>query len=379
MVYLRGKRHYFDGLLRDGRRKQIATGTTSRALAKKMAEMWEALATEHRAWDLLGLVLDGTLPIGRLYDLWLSTRYHVAAIRRQVREVDLEPLVEQWREHYARRVKGDSVGHALAHVRSLLPEGVPCPAAAMDVARLTKFLATYPGKRNTVRKVHSNLSVFFDYATRIHGAYATNPMLEVDRPKAEAGPIRFYELDQVERIVGAQPDAARRAIFALLYGSGVEVSVALGLTRRDFDPARKEVRAAGTKALTRDRVARVADWAWPLVWEHVRSFTPEARPWGGMNRWTVSDWHRQTVGWDEETKVGLNLPVYPLKNARDHWAVRALRDGRAAVAEVQHQLGHGTPMLTLSKYGRFIPRTAERDAIEERAQAAEQRRKEAES
>jgi site-specific recombinase XerD len=52
---------------------------------------------------------------------------------------------------------------------------------------------------------------------------------------------------------------ARRALFALLHGTGAEVSVALRLTRADVDPAVKEIRAAGTKTHTRDRMARVAD------------------------------------------------------------------------------------------------------------------------
>ena len=89
----------------------------------------------------------------------------------------------------------------------------------------------------------------------------------VARPAEEASPIRYYELDAVERIVGAQPTLQRRALLAFQYGAAVEVSVTLGLTRGDFDPARREVRAAGTKAITRDRLVRVADWAWPVVWE----------------------------------------------------------------------------------------------------------------
>jgi integrase len=46
---------------------------------------------------------------------------------------------------------------------------------------------------------------------------------------------------------------------------------------------------------------------------------------------------------------------HPLHCARDHWAVRAARAG-TPVAIIQAQLGHGSPMLTLTKYGRFLPR-----------------------
>jgi integrase len=116
-------------------------------------------------------------------------------------------------------------------------------------------------------------------------------MAKVTRPAMQASPIRFYELDVVERIVAYQLTAERRALFALLYGTGIEVSVALALTRADVWEATREIRAAGTKAHSRDRVCRVADWAWDTVWEHCRLKLPGTLLWPEWNRWTVSDWH----------------------------------------------------------------------------------------
>jgi integrase len=127
--------------------------------------------------------------------------------------------------------------------------------------------------------------------------------------------------------------ALMRALFALLYESAIEVSTALALTRSDVWGASKEI------------------------------------------RWTVSDWHRETVGWEEETREGLNLPNrYPLHCARDHRAVRAARAGNP-VAVIQAQLGHGSPMLTLTKYGRFLPSTADRAKWQTAATEYETRRR----
>lgn len=86
----------------------------------------------------------------------------------------------------------------------------------------------------------------------------------------------------MKQIVEAQPDPARRALFALLYGTGAEMSVALRLTRADVDPATKEVRAAGTKTHTRDRMARVAEWAWPIFWAYAKDHLP-TRASGGQH------------------------------------------------------------------------------------------------
>lgn len=353
--------------------KQLSTGTGARPLAQRVEAMWASLAAEHRAWDVLGRVLAGALPVGRLYDLWTATRYDVAEIRRRLNDTDVEPLVAEWHGVHAGTVKPDSAAHALRHVRWLLPEARAVLASSVTTLWLTQRLAAYPGKQNTRRKVHSSWSVFFQYLTDVRGLFAANPVAAVKRPKAEESPIRFYDLDTVERIVGWQPTPERRALFALLYGTGIEVSVALALTRADVWEATREIRAAGTKAHTRDRVARVAEWAWPAVWAHAAARTPTARLFPAWSRFTVSDWHRQAVGdgvKDTHGRVaapGLALARrYPLHCARDHWAVRAARVG-TPIAVIQHQLGHESPTLTLKKYGRFLPSAADRAKWEQAA------------
>jgi len=364
--------------------KQLGTRTPSRALASRIEGMWETLAVEHRAWDLLGRVLSGALSIGQLYDAWVASRFDVAATRRRLDDVDLEPIVSEWHGVYARTVLADSAEHALAHVPRLLPEGQRRLASTVTPAWLTSQLYAYLGKRNTLRKVHSSWTVFFAFLVKPKGIYATNPMRDVDRPGVERSPIRFYELDTVERIVAWQPTEERRALFALLYGTGIEISTALALTRADVWQERKEIRAAGTKVHSRDRVARVADWAWPLVWEHCRNALPAARLFpSSWSRYTVSDWHRQAVGAGTKRRdgnvavQGLALPQrYPLHCARDHWAVRAARAG-TPTAVIQQQLGHSSPLLTLSKYGRFLPSVADRARWEAAATQYEAERREA--
>jgi integrase len=186
----------------------------------------------------------------------------------------------------------------------------------------------------------------------------------VDKPELRKVPIQFYEMDAVRRIVDAQAEPSRRALMALLYGTGTEVSVALNLTRADVDANTREIRAAGTKTHTRDRIARVADWAWPIFWAYAKDHLPTARLWGeSLTRFTVSDWHRDTV-------KGLQLPTYPLKNARHHWAVRMLRGG-APVHVVQAQLGHSTAKLTLDTYGRWLPGSDDRARAEAQVTQAE--------
>jgi len=337
--------------------KQMGTLTTDKALAGRIEAMWGELAESQENWDLLARVHSGRMRITELYRLWHETKKNPTAIRRLLTDVNLEPLVAEFLAIYGRGVKPDTLAHVEHHIRAIIPEGKAFPASEATTDALTSKLYAYEGKQNTLRKVHSDVSVFFSYLTHTKRIFLSNPMDSVKRPKAQKSPVAFYELDEVERIVGYQPTLERRALFALMYGTSIEVTTALQLSRWDIDPVKHEVRAAGTKAHNRDRVCRVADWAWPIVWEYAKQFTRVTKLWPDWNRWTVSDWHREAV-------LKLELPKrYPLKNSRHHWAARAARAG-TPIGVIQHQLGHGSPMLTLSLYGRFVPSATDREKWE---------------
>jgi integrase len=369
MAYRRGSRKTWSFQARTARGwKQLSSGVTDKLLAGRIEAMWERLAADFRAWDLLDPVLRGEQDIRALFDLWERADHKEPGLRRLLADSDLEPLVGEWHAVYSRKHPDtDSPAHALVHVRALFPEGQARKRSTVTTEWLTGRLYAYPGAPATLVKVHASWSVFLDYCTRVKGLFTVNPMAAVEKPDVRRGPIQFYDLDTVKRIVDAQPDPARRALLALLYGTGTEVSVALRLTRGDVDSATKEVRAAGTKTHTRDRMARVADWAWPIFWGYAKDHLPTARLWREtLTRFTVSDWHRETV-------KALTLPSYPLKNARHHWAVRMLRNG-APIHVVQAQLGHSTAKLTLDTYGAFIPRSEDRARAEERVTQAEAER-----
>ena len=52
--------------------------------------------------------------------------------------------------------------------------------------------------------------------------------------------------------------------------------MALKLRARDIDHPRREIRAAGTKTHARDRIVRVAEWAWSYIETHVAHLLPNA-------------------------------------------------------------------------------------------------------
>ncbi len=124
------------------------------------------------------------------------------------------------------------------------------------------------------------------------------------------------------------------------------------------------MRAIGTKAHARNRIVPIESWAWPFILEIAKDKLPGAYLFPEVWRRdhsSVSKLPKRTV-----QALGIT-PVLTLHHARHHWAVTHLRAGMPH-AIVQAQLGHASPMLTLSRYGAFIPTDADRDHWSQRVQ-----------
>ncbi len=167
-----------------------------------------------------------------------------------------------------------------------------------------------------------------------------------------ASPSVPSSLADVLRIVENAP-APYPALFALLYGAGLEVSAVLRCVDSDVDTKRREVRARGTKAHARDRIVRVAECAWPFVERHLATLTPGERMFRGIDRWQVGDMHRARL-------TALGLPHHRVHDSRHFYAIRAIRAG-TPYELVARQLGHADVAMVAKVYGRFAPRSDERD------------------
>jgi len=129
----------------------------------------------------------------------------------------------------------------------------------------------------------------------------------------------------VLRIVNALDDPYR-IIAAVVHGTGIELSVVLGLKRRHVDIERGEIRAHGTKTKARDRVASIEPWAMDLLRDHARGFLPNAPLFPGIDRWTTSDKHRRAClalarvtgrGDPRELEAALENPTPALQGVSD--------------------------------------------------------------
>ena len=365
--YLRGRRYWVGVPTRSGRWIKRTTGSSEKSIARAMSRMLDELGPRgRREWKLLDAVASNALEVASLFDAYRTDSLN--ELRRQLDDADLEPRVREWIDSIAARVAPDTREHYELYVRSLIPAGVRFPKSTLSYSTIVAWLSSPKlGSRefargngktvvtkgvgpSTRRKYHAALSGFCEYVRAI-GLLERNPMRDIKAPRASAARMSYQPLDIVRALSEAQAEPYRN-LCLLLHATGLEVSVALALKKRDFDMMRREVRARGTKTKARDRIAIVDEWAWRDIERFVRQLLPNAPLYPNVNRWTASDMHRRAC-------ATLGVEDYQLKDARHSYAVRAIRAG-APFEHVAEQLGHADTTMVVRVYGRFRPSEAER-------------------
>ena len=343
-TYLRGGIYY--AKVRCSSRKWIGRTCETRnpGIAKAMGRMLDELS--HRGkqcWDLLDAVKGGQLSLTTLYQFYSSNR--LEELRDLLSDVDLSPLVDEWLNAQKGRLSPDTIAHYEVHVRSLIPENKPFLRSALTFERLSEWLSKIERSSGTRRKYHAAMTGFCRYL-RARAVIRHSPMQEVKAPSAGRARTRYLDHADVLRIVDALEEPYRTVV-ALLHGTGIEISAALSLLRRDIDFDRKEIHAHGTKTKTRDRLTTIEPWAIVYLRRHVRELLPNAAVFPGLNRWTVSDKHRAVC-------KALDIEDYQLRDSRHTYAVRAIRAG-ASYETVAQQLGHADTTMVIRVYGRHKP------------------------
>lgn len=347
MYKRRGSSNYQSKVLTPKGYVTLSWRTVDLKLVKRMEHMWECLARQ-RAWDLLQPVLDGTVSVGELFDLWELTKHNHEAMRSRQANVLLAPFAKEWETWHALSGRGQtSHCQATAHVAWLLTRAIN--SSSLDSPSIVSAFSQYPGSVGTKRKVHTSWTSFLGYLVT-RGCLSSNPMTTVPRPSSTPRPVSFYEMSQVDQLLLMAPTDAMRSLWAFLYGTSADLDSALQVTKADVNRDSRTVHVIGTKNSHRDRNVRVADWAWPFVDAHLHGVAGSTKLWPWDRSWPSHE-HLRVVR-------SFEGPVYPLRNARHHWAATRLRAGWP-IGLVQKQLGHSSPRLTLEIYGRFIPSDAD--------------------
>jgi integrase len=336
--------------------KKRTTGTKDPTTARKMQRMVDELR-DARAFDVLDAIGAKSLSVPATWDLYRVGG--VAAIRTRLADVDLLTKRAGWLAEVRSHASEDTAQH-YAHYLSTFAAGGIMPRSVVTAERLRGFLAGLQRSSGTRRKYHAGLSSFFAYCVAV-GTLERNPLADVKPPAPGKPRDRHLSARDAKRLADAQPSPYRE-LSALLAGSGIEVGVALALRVRDVDVAHREIRARGTKTHNRDRIARVAEWAWEYVQRAIGGKTPDAHVFGTIaDRWAAQDQHTAAC-------KALGITDYTMRDARHTWAVRMARAG-TPIEQISKQLGHKDAAMALKVYGVYTPTQRERDHWEQIATA----------
>jgi integrase len=343
---------------RDGRSITRTTGTTDAKTAKQTARMLDELGPRGRRDELVDAIALGDLAIPRLYDAYIAN--DLDGVRARLRDIDLSPLVDEWLYSVATALAPETTERYMLYVRSLIPADAPFPRSQLTAACIQQWISSRPVAPPTQRKYRACLSSFCQYLVVQTGVLTHNPVRDTIAPSPGDARDRHIEMAEILALADEQEEPYR-TLAILLHATGLDLSVALRLKRRDVDVSRREIVSKRTK--TRRNVARrspkVADWAWPYVERHIALLTPNAPLFAGINRWTASDKHRAAC-------AAVGIEDYWLRDSRHTYAVRAIRAG-ASIEFVAEQLGHANTTMVLDVYGRYRPDETERTAWERRA------------
>ena len=358
---------------------ECSTGTRDPNTARKIEAMVRELGPkELRAWDVLEAVTSRRVKLAQLWDWWVQDRRDLAKIRARLADVDLALTIPAWQRAVLLGAGADTAAHYEHAVRSVCA-GETLPRSSLTTARIREWLGTRTKtvgqgeeqkqeavSTGTARKYHVALSSFLDYCRSI-GLLDRDLMADVPTPAAGAPRDRHLETADVTAFADAMAEPFR-TITALMAGTGIELSVALALRVSDVDVAHQEIRARGTKTKAagpwRDRLCKVATWAWPYVAAAFEQKTRAARLFPDVDRWDVAQATTAAC-------ATLEIRDYTPRDHRHTWAVRAVKSGMP-IELVARQLGHKDGVLALRVYGRYVPRQEEREKWEKIATAQDE-------
>jgi integrase len=360
--------------------------TKDSVTAKRIQAMVDAIhAQGKRAWEIVDALVAQTVTVPEVYDIYLEEIRDLERVKVRLEDVDLEPYVKEWAKHPGGKIKArsDSAERYLYYVRQLIPKKKPFPLSRFTSDVMQQHIEELVSSPATKRKAAAAISSFGRWLYR-RKVIRTKPMRDVELPPAAPPRIKFIETPDAIRLAEAQPTPYRE-FSATLAGTSIDVSSALEIRRRDVDMKNKSIHAAGTKTYTRDRIVRVADWAWPYVERIAKGLTPDARLFADIpDRWRAAVKHNEAIyGYaaserrDASPGLVKEFPIYDgywMRDARHTWAVRFARAGGPAEIGAR-QMGLANSVLFLKVYGRFMPRQEERDRWEKIATAMDEEQK----
>lgn len=291
---------------------------------------------------------------------------------------DLKQYLAPWQKALADHVEHDTAQHYQDATESFF--GADWRHTHVSGDFIQSWLDGLSCSSGTKRKKAAGLASFLAFVRkRRKDLLPHDPMADVTLPPAGDALTHYLETGEAKLLADAQPNQFA-VLSALLAGTGIEVSVALGLRTRQIDVKAKEISAPGTKTYARKRVVRVASWAWPYIAGLAKGKHKDAKLFDQItDRWEARACHDEARALliDKGHDCYARTPdgqdhLYTMRDARHTYAVRAVRAG-TPVDLVARQLGHANATMVVRVYGRFQPSQDERDKWEKIAAAQDKK------
>ena len=220
---------------RDGRWVDRSTGTPDTATAKAMETMVRGFR-DRREWHFLEWVADNMISLAQLYDAYSMNDLDGLKARLEARDADtdLRSYVPRWRKWLADQLRPAGVKDYTTKLGTIMPADGSWWLSSVTANAVDTWLAGLDVGGSTKRKYAAAVSSFFTYLQSI-GMVERSPLSGLKLPKANPPRCVFLELPDVRRLVDASAEPFR-SFFALVYGTGCEVSVAVSLRKRDVMP-----------------------------------------------------------------------------------------------------------------------------------------------
>lgn len=337
--------------------RQRTSGTSDKRTVRNIERMVARLRDMPDRWPLLDAVYQGVLKLNDLYAADVAN--DLAGLQERLLAVDLAKLVDAWLEDYASR-GGAAVNVPIYRQRATSFLGESCLSTELTPARVKLWLSGLTSKRGT-GTVTSGTRRGYLMALRSFVAYCveaghlpTNPIRDVSAPKKNASRLEWRPWSIDEQIIAAAPTPQYAALFALIHGTGADLSATIRtMERGDVDLDRRVSRLRGTKTAKRNRHEVLIDErAIPALKAFLGTMLPQANPWEGITRYTAAWYHAKAC-----EGVTTN---YTLRDARHSFAVRARQAGRS-FEWIAAQLGNSVYQVA-TVYARFEPTLEEREA-----------------
>jgi integrase/recombinase XerC len=168
-------------------------------------------------------------------------------------------LAERYLVHLAheRRLSANTAAGYRRDIDALLACANETPLGHLQVQDIRRFIARLHGTGLGPRSLARMLSAwrgFYRYLARDHG-YADNPCMGLRPPKAEKRLPNALSPDEAHRLLDVAPDALLavrdKAMFELLYSSGLRLSELTDLGAREVNYEEGTVRVTGKGSKTR--------------------------------------------------------------------------------------------------------------------------------